>query len=88
MVTIRLARGGAKKSPFYHLVATDSRARRDGRYLERLGYFNPVASGDAKEMEIKLDRVDYWLGNGAKLSETASTIVKKARKSAAAEPAG
>ena len=58
MVTIRLSRGGAKKQPFYHVVATDSRARRDGRYIERLGYYNPVARGEATEVQIDLDRVD------------------------------
>lgn len=84
MVTIRLSRGGAKKAPFYHIVATDSRARRDGRYIERLGYFNPVASGDATELSLDLARVDYWVGHGAQLSERCDKLVKRYRKSQAA----
>lgn len=84
MVTIRLSRGGAKKQPFYHIVATDSRAKRDGRYIERLGYFNPVARGDAQGVQIDLDRVDHWIGNGAQLSDRVRAIVKSYRKTAAA----
>lgn len=83
MVTIRLSRGGAKKSPFYHIVATDSRARRDGRYIERLGYYNPVARGDSTEVQLDLDRVDYWIGVGAQMSDTVKKVVKIHRKSAA-----
>lgn len=75
MVVIRLARGGAKKRPFYHIVATDSRNRRDGRYLERLGYFNPLHSGQAKRLELKRERVAYWLSQGAKLSQRAQSLV-------------
>ena len=84
MVTIRLSRGGAKKQPFYHIVATDSRARRDGRYIERLGYFNPVARGEAVAVAVDLDRVDYWIGNGAQMSERVTQIVKSHRKAQAA----
>ena len=84
MVTIRLSRGGAKKQPFYHIVATDSRAKRDGRYIERLGYYNPVARGDAQGTQIDLDRVDHWIGNGAQLSDRVRNIVKSYRKTAAA----
>jgi len=80
MVTIRLSRGGAKKKPFYHIVATDSRAKRDGRYIERLGFYNPVAKGDAETVRIDLDRVDYWIGNGAQLSDRVGSIVKAYRK--------
>jgi len=87
MVTIRLSRGGAKKQPFYHIVATDSRARRDGRYIERLGYFNPVARGDATEVQIELARVDYWLGVGAQMSDSVKKIVKDYRKAQAAAAA-
>lgn len=87
MVTIRLSRGGAKKQPFYHIVATDSRARRDGRYIERLGYFNPVARGDATEVQIELARVDYWLGVGAQMSDSVKKIVKEYRKAQAAAAA-
>jgi len=80
MVTIRLSRGGAKKQPFYHVVATDSRARRDGRYIERLGYYNPVARGDATETKLDIDRVDYWIGVGAQMSDRVAKIVKGYRK--------
>ena len=84
MVTIRLSRGGAKKQPFYHVVATDSRARRDGRYIERLGYYNPVARGDATETQLDMDRVDYWVGVGAQMSDRVAKIVKGYRKENAA----
>lgn len=84
MVTIRLSRGGAKKQPFYHVVATDSRARRDGRYIERLGYYNPVARGDATEVKLDIDRVDYWVGVGAQMSDRVAKIVKGYRKENAA----
>jgi small subunit ribosomal protein S16 len=84
MVTIRLSRGGAKKQPFYHVVATDSRARRDGRYIERLGYYNPVARGDATETQLDMDRVDYWIGVGAQMSDRVAKIVKGYRKENAA----
>jgi len=85
MVTIRLSRGGAKKQPFYHIVATDSRARRDGRYIERLGYYNPVARGDAVSLAVDLGRIDYWVDNGAQMSERVSKIVKSHRKARAAD---
>lgn len=62
MVTIRLARGGSKKRPFYHMVVTDSRNARDGRYIERLGYFNPVAKGQEERLHLKQDRIEYWVG--------------------------
>jgi len=84
MVTIRLSRGGAKKQPFYHVVATDSRARRDGRYIERLGYYNPVARGDATELQLNMERVDYWIGVGAQMSDRVAKIVKNHRKVIAA----
>jgi len=80
MVTIRLARGGAKKKPFYHLVVTDSRNPRDGRYIERLGFFNPVARGNEVPLEIKLDRVDHWLGLGAQCSDRTAQLLKTFRK--------
>ena len=80
MVTIRLSRGGAKKQPFYHVVATDSRARRDGRYIERLGFYNPVARGEATPVQIDLARVDHWVGHGAQMSERVAKIVKRYRK--------
>lgn len=84
MVTIRLSRGGAKKQPFYHVVATDSRARRDGRYIERLGFYNPVARGDSTEVKLDMERVDYWVGVGAQMSDSVAKIVKDQRKVIAA----
>jgi small subunit ribosomal protein S16 len=68
MVTIRLSRGGTTKRPFYHIVATDHRNRRDGRYLERLGFFNPIAAGKDAVLQVDRGRVDYWVGQGAQLS--------------------
>jgi small subunit ribosomal protein S16 len=87
MVTIRLSRGGAKKRPFYHFVVTDSRNRRDGRYIERLGFFNPIATGQETKLELDLERVDYWLGQGAQPSERVASLIKQHRKHAAAEAA-
>lgn len=77
MVTIRLARSGAKKRPFYHIVVTDRRNRRDGSYLERLGYFNPVATG--QELRLKLDssRVDEWVKTGAQVSARVKNLMKE-----------
>lgn len=80
MVTIRLARGGAKRRPFYHIVVTDSRKRRDGRGLERLGYFNPVAKGQETRLEIDQDRVSYWLSQGARASERVAKLLKESKK--------
>lgn len=76
MVTIRLARGGAKKRPFYHIVVTDSRSRRDGRYIERVGFFNPGAQGNEVRLNIDTGRVDHWLGQGAKTSERVDKLLK------------
>lgn len=86
MVKIRMARGGAKKQPFYHVVVCDSRTSRDGRYIERLGYFNPMARG--KEIRLRLDvqRAEHWLNEGAQISERADKLLKQARKEAAAQP--
>ena len=80
MVVIRLARGGAKKRPFYNIVATDSRNRRDGRFIERIGFYNPVASGAADSFRIAQDRLTYWIGTGAQLSPTVSRLVASAAK--------
>ncbi len=80
MVTIRLSRGGAKKKPFYHVVVTDSRMPRDGRYIERVGYFNPMACGAEKNLELSLDRIDHWVSQGASTSVRVNTLVKQARK--------
>ncbi len=84
MVTIRLSRGGTIKRPFYHIVATDSRNRRDGRYLERLGFYNPIAAGKDAALQIDLGRVDYWVGNGAQLSTRVADLVDSYRASAGA----
>jgi len=84
MVTIRLTRRGAKKRPFYHVVVADSRARQGGATLEQVGYFNPIPAGKQQALELKLDRIDYWIGKGAKPSERVAALVKKVRKSAAA----
>ncbi len=81
MVSIRMSRGGAKKRPFYHIVVTDSRNRRDGRYLERLGYFNPVATGGETELNINLERADFWISKGARPSDRVASLIKKLRGS-------
>jgi len=86
MVSIRLSRGGAKKRPFYHIVVTDQRNRRDGRYLERLGFFNPVAAPTEEKLRIDLARVDYWLGQGARPSERVVSLVKGYRKQQGGDP--
>ena len=82
MVTIRLARGGSKKRPFYHLTVTDSRNSRDGRFIERVGFFNPIARGQEERLRIQLDRIDHWVGLGAQLSDRVSALAKQARAAA------
>jgi small subunit ribosomal protein S16 len=84
MVVIRLARGGAHKRPYFHLVATDSRSRRDGKFIERVGYFNPVASANEEKLRVSMDRIDYWRSHGAQLSPRVERLVKEfaAQKSA------
>lgn len=77
MVKIRLARGGAKKKPFYSIVATDSRKRRDSGYIERIGYFNPVARGQEVRLTIEEDRLDYWTSKGAQVSDRVKQLVKE-----------
>ena len=84
MLTIRLARTGAKKRPFYHIVVTDSRNKRDGRYIERVGFFNPVAVGGEEELRIDVDRIEQWVAKGAQLSDRVSKLVKQGKKKAAA----
>ena len=84
MVTIRLARHGSKKNPFYHITVADRAASRDGRFIERVGFYNPVAKGQAEFLRVDLERVDYWLGQGAQPSD----IVKKLLKQARNNPAG
>ena len=83
MVTIRLARGGAKKRPFYSIVVTDSRNARDGRFIERVGFFNPVARGQEERVRINLERLAYWISNGAQASDRVAQLVKDAQKAAA-----
>lgn len=78
MVTIRLSRGGAKKRPFYHLTVTDSRNARDGRFIERVGFFNPIAKGQEERLRVDTDRIDYWVGQGAQLSPRVASLVKDA----------
>ncbi len=87
MVTIRLARGGAKKRPFYHVVVANVRSRRDGRFIERLGFYNPIAAGNEVPLQLDLERTEYWLKQGARPSESAAHLIAKARKGAAAEAA-
>ena len=82
MVTIRLSRGGAKKRPFYQIVVADSRSPRDGRFIERVGFFNPIAQGNAERVSIDLDRVNHWVGQGASLSDRVASLVKEAQKAA------
>ncbi len=84
MVVIRLARGGAKKRPFYNVVVADSRTRRDGRFIERIGFYNPIASEKEEGLRIAVDRLTYWQQNGAQLSPTVARLVKQAAASVAA----
>ena len=83
MVTIRLQRGGAKKAPFYQIVVTDSRSARDGRFIEKVGFFNPVARGQAERLRVDLERVDHWLGLGAQTSDRVAQLVKELKKAQA-----
>jgi small subunit ribosomal protein S16 len=82
MVTIRLQRGGAKKRPFYQVVVADSRCARDGRFIEKVGFFNPLARGQEEKIRLDLARVDHWVSQGASLSDRVKRIVKDARKAA------
>lgn len=82
MVTIRLQRSGAKKRPFYQMVVADSRNARDGRFIENVGFFNPVARGQEEKLRIDLDRVEHWVGQGASLSDRVAKLVKDARATA------
>ncbi|MBU2885992.1 30S ribosomal protein S16 [Gilvimarinus agarilyticus] len=76
MVTIRLSRGGSKKRPFYHLTVSDSRSARNGRFIERVGFFNPIARGQEESLRIDQDRIDYWVGQGAQVSERVAKLIK------------
>ena len=82
MVVIRLARGGAKKRPFFNIVVADSRTRRDGRFIERVGFYNPVASGGEEPLRVSFDRISFWTGNGAQLSPTVTRLVEQAKATA------
>ena len=82
MVTIRLQRGGAKKTPFYQVVVADSRRSRDGRFIENIGFFNPMAKGQAERLRLDLDRVEHWVSVGAGLSDRVASLVKEAKKAA------
>lgn len=84
MVVIRLARGGSKKRPFFNIVATDSRNRRDGRFIERIGFYNPLAAGKEEGLRVVQDRLTYWQGVGAQLSPTVARLVKQSKTAAAA----
>lgn len=82
MVVIRLSRGGAKKRPFFNIVVADSRERRDGRFIERVGFYNPVAAGSEQPLRVALDRVNHWHSVGAQLSPTVSRLIEQAKKAA------
>lgn len=77
MVVIRMSRGGSKKRPFYNVVAADSRNRRDGRFIERLGFYNPVANEGEEGLRLALDRVKHWVDNGAQMSPAVARVVKE-----------
>jgi small subunit ribosomal protein S16 len=82
MVIIRLARGGAKKSPFYSVVVADSRNRRDGRFIERVGFYNPTAAEGQEGLRLNSERIAYWRSNGAQLSDRVALLVKQSSKAA------
>ena len=84
MVTIRLSRGGAKKKPFYHITVSDSRRSRDGRFIERIGFFNPVARGKEEKLRLDLDRMAYWRSQGAQVSPRVAALVNDVEASVAA----
>lgn len=87
MVKIRLTRGGAKKRPFYHIIVTDQRAARDGRNIERVGYYNPVAAGNEQRVVLDSARIDHWVGQGAQMTDKVRNLYKEAAKVAAAPAA-
>lgn len=86
MVTIRLARHGARKNPFYHITVADRAAKRDGRFIERVGFFNPLARGQEDGLRVDLARVDHWLSLGAQPSERVKSLIKRARLQAKESP--
>ncbi|TQV75511.1 30S ribosomal protein S16 [Aliikangiella marina] len=79
MVTIRLARGGSKKRPFYHMVVTDKRNARDGRFIERVGFFNPIATGQEERIRVDNERVDHWVAQGAQMSDRVKKLIKDSK---------
>jgi len=83
MVVIRLSRGGAKHRPFYNIVVADKRVRRDGRFIERLGFYNPMAAGGEQPLRVSLDRITYWSSVGAQLSPTVKRLIGEAQKQTA-----
>lgn len=82
MVVIRLARGGAKARPFFNIVVTDKRTRRDGRFIERVGFYNPIAKGGEESIRLAQDRLTYWRGVGAQVSPTVERLIKQAAATA------
>lgn len=82
MVTIRLARHGSKQNPFYHITVADRAARRDGRFIERLGFYNPVAKGQSEGLRVDVARADYWVSVGAQPSDVVKKLIAQARKNA------
>ncbi len=85
MVTIRLSRGGAKKRPFYQIVVADSRSPRDGRFIERIGFFNPIATAGEERLRLNRERFDHWLGHGAQPSSRVASLAKESAKQASGE---
>jgi len=83
MVVIRLARSGSKKRPFYHVTVADSRNARDGRFIERVGFYNPVARGKEEMLRLDLERIEHWIGEGAQASVRVNTLIKGHKKAAA-----
>lgn len=83
MVTIRLSRHGAKRAPFYHVVAADKRMPRDGRNLEKLGFFNPVARGQEERLRLDMEKIEHWVSKGAQISDRVKTLIKEASKATA-----
>ena len=84
MVVIRMARGGSKGRPFYRVVVADKRSPRDGRYIERVGFFNPVAAGPEERLRLDIDRIEHWISQGAQPSDRVESLVKEHRKASAA----
>lgn len=85
MVVIRLARGGAKKRPFYHIVVADKQRSRGGRFIEQLGYFNPIASGKDVRLNFNIERAEYWISQGAQPSDRIKSLMKDHKKTVSLE---